>query len=103
MKQRRWEAGRRYDLSGLRLRTMPGEKFPGDIRLDVWTGQGWRAVEMALGFFLVDFFTENEQERKAFMDGWRFNGDVYYLDRCYAAVRDGWIIEAERIKRQRLK
>ena len=102
MSERRWEAGFRDDVSGLTLRTVPGKKFPGDLKLEVWTGTTWYPVKMELAFYLADFFTENEQERKAHMNFWRLNGDYYFMKRLFGAVKNGWRVEADRIEQQRL-
>lgn len=90
---RRWEPNKTYRVNGLQLRVVPGRKFAGDLRLDAFIGGEWRNVEMALAFFMVDFLAENEQARYHADPklGWRQNGDRYFLSKCIAAVRDGWV------------
>jgi len=56
---------------------------------------------MEMAFFLVDFFTENEQARRQHMGHWVQNGDRYFLSKCIEAVRHGWRKAADELKRQR--
>jgi hypothetical protein len=89
-------------IDGIDLTTSQGDKFPGDLKLRVRGSDGqWRDVHMALALYLVDFFTENERERRPHMGYWTQNGDTYFVRECIAAVRDGWRSVAERIERQR--
>jgi len=89
-------------IDGIDLITSQGSKFPGDLRLDVRGTDGqWRPVTMAMAFFLIDFFTENEQERGQYEGHWRRNGDMYFIDACIGAVRDGWRAAADKVRRQR--
>lgn len=97
---RRWTTGR-HKVSGVPMRVVEGAKVPGDLRLEWWDGRYWVPVKMELAFFLVDFFTENEQHIKQYRSWWRQNGDRYFLDQCVAAVRDGWQAAADRVRRQR--
>ena len=88
-------------VSGIDLRITRGSKAPGDLRLESLTVEGWRPVEMALAFYTVDFFTENEDYLRQFRPFWKQNGQRYFLNECVAAVRDGWEPTAARIERQR--
>lgn len=94
---RRFEAGQRFNLHGVHYRIEQGRKYPGDLVL-VRFG---RMVRMEETFLQADFFTENEREMRAYKSGWRFNGDAYFMDRVWAAVRDGWETEAQRLTAQR--
>jgi hypothetical protein len=91
----------RFNLQGIDLRIVQGEKFPGDLRLEHRTREGWVPTKMSLALFLVDFFAENEQERRLFMSFWKHNGDTYFLDKCVRAVKVGWDVVASEIDAQR--
>lgn len=56
---------------------------------------------MAVAFYLVDFFTENEGYLNPYRPNWRRSGEAYFLDECHAAARDGWQAPARRIVEQR--
>lgn len=89
-------------ISGIDLRISQGSKSPDDLRCDARGSDGqWRPVHMALGLFLVDFFTENEEHLREHRGHWRQNGDTYFLRKCVMAVREGWRAVAEEIERQR--
>jgi hypothetical protein len=98
--RRRWREGQTFEVSGIRFRVVRGTKFRGDLRLDWWTGSGWRPLEMAVTFLTVDFFTENEAARGRGMRHWRQSGERYFLNECRDAVRKGWEVPTRRIVAQ---
>lgn len=97
MTERRFAIGDEYRIGGLTFRVERGEKEPVagrgvDFRLDVWTSDGWRSVTMELGFFLADFFTENED---ILYPPYASNGKTYlggkkYLYACGTAYNQGY-------------
>lgn len=97
MTQRRWKADVTYNVSGIDLRISQGSKGDDDLRLDARVAGRWRAVDMELVFFLIDFFTENEKaiERSY----WKENGDRYFVAQCLDAWRSGWRVPADRLRR----
>lgn len=100
--KRRWHSNQRSRISGVDLLIEDGTKVPGDLRLMVRGSDGmWRAVDMALAFYLVDFFTENEDNIRLHRGHWRQNGQRYFLSKCIQAIRLGWRNVADEIERQR--
>lgn len=102
-RDRRWKAGMSNTVSGVEFRVTEGKKFPGDLRLDVYScrDRRWVPVEMPLAFYLCDFLTENEQARRDYMGHWRQNGDMYFMRACVGAVKHGWRFAADLLKEQR--
>lgn len=98
---RRWKPDRMYNVSGIDLRIAEGIKSPEDLRLEVLTSDGWRPVDMALPFFMVDFFTENERYLNPYRGHWRANGDSYFMRKCIEAWKKGWRVPTDEIERQR--
>ncbi len=90
-----------YSIQGIDLRIVQGRKFPGDLRLEHRVGSQWVPTEMQLALFLVDFFAENERARQPYVSYWRENGDTYFITECIQAVKVGWRVVADRIRRQR--
>jgi len=106
---RRFHAGDAYEVDGLRFRVRPGSKQAAsgvDLVLEMQSASGsWVPVRMVLGFFLADFFYENEEVLYPQAHGKL--GGKKYLNACRdAAVRRGWqrqweFLELERRYRQR--
>lgn len=92
-----------YTVSGIDLRISQGAKAPDDLRCDARIGGRWIPLKMELVFFLVDFFSENEQALAAHRSWWRQNGDRYFLSKCIDAVRRGWRAVAAEIEEQRAR
>ena len=100
----RWKAsGRLYQISDLLFRVQPGAKGEGDVKLQVLANGAWRDVKMELAFFLVDFFTSNEDTLSANRPHWRQSGPAYFLKECVRASREGWEAPARAIVRQRAR
>jgi hypothetical protein len=72
-------------IAGINWRVRRGVKSPDDLVLDFAVGGSWVPVPMILGFFLADFFVQNEN--RLYRDG---RGGKYYLDAVKYAVRHGW-------------
>lgn len=107
---RRWAPGE-HEVNGLRFRIVRGEKLTKlgekglDLRLDVFTGQGWQPVHMYLGGFLADFFTENEDvlypryTPEGLRTPWR--GGEKYLAYLRDAWKYGWHKAEAELQRER--
>lgn len=90
-----------YTIQGIDLRIRDGKKFPGDLVVQHRVGTTWHDTRMELALFLVDFFAENERARQPYVSYWRENGDTYFITECIQAVKLGWRVVADRIRRQR--
>lgn len=77
--------GEYFMLGGIEFRTVPGNRCPGDLRLDWYNGRGWVPVPMELCAMLADFHGHLEQTRYPNGEGAEFHWR--YLRRAYAA---GW-------------
>lgn len=86
---RRWQPREPWQLGYVWYRVQPGVKAPGDLVLQQYAaGSGWRAVTMAAGFLLADFFFENEDRLYPPADG--LVGGVMYLQHIRHAALFGW-------------
>lgn len=76
-----------------------------DLRLDVFTEEGWRPVHMRLGGFLADFLCENEEALfPPFATDGRptgLRGGAKYLAYLRDAWRYGWEKAEEELQRER--
>lgn len=88
MNARRFIEGDVFEVDGIEFWIQRGEKGPGDLRLMMLTPTGWRPIRMTLGFFLADFFYENEEVLYPPEQG--YAGGGYYLERCREAAEAGW-------------
>jgi hypothetical protein len=85
------------------MRVVPGSKGPGDLRIEWLTPEGWRPIEMGAMFLLADFFAENEDTLSMGRDHWRQSAYQYLLTELASAMREGWRVPTEKIRRQRRK
>lgn len=103
MSVRRWQEGDSVEVSGVAFRIVLGRKWAPnggqDLRLETLTAAGWRPVDMALGFFLADFFGENEDVLYPPGDGNK--GGRMYLGRCSVAYRDGWEVAVGKLAEEK--
>lgn len=115
--ERRWSAGDQAEHSGFNFRVVRGSKSADDLRLEVLAMGRWRPVRMSLGFFLADFFYENEDVLyprephdparclKPGCDGSKHRGGQKYIGELRKAGRQGWqatdaFLEAERAEQR---
>ena len=97
---RRWKAGQSFTINGVVFRIVEGVKEPpGDLRLEVLADEGWVPASMTLGFFLADFFYENENHLFPPSNG--FEGGEMYIDACRDAGQSGWRKAAEVLQEQK--
>ena len=101
MRERHWHARQAGFVSGIAYRVVPGDKAPGDLRLELRLDGAWRAVSMELTFLTADFFSENEDAIRQHRPYWRRSGQGYFMDRVYRAVREGWEPVASELREQR--
>ena len=75
--------------NGILLRVVPGKKSAEDLRLE-WQipGGEWRAVTMATGAIMADFWYENEDVLYPRAAG--FKGGEKYAQYLGVAMREGW-------------
>lgn len=108
---RRFEVGEVFELAGIKFRVERGEKrnvhgqICDDQRLDWQTPTGWRAVPMAVGFMLTDFFTDNEDVLYPPGDcssrGGKCIGGEMYMGRSRKAKKHGWRAAAQETAHER--
>lgn len=101
IRRRRWEAGQTGMVGGIPWRVVQGYKRPDDLRLEFFfSGRGWVAVKMEVGFLLADFFFENEEVLYPRENDHGYptgrDGGLYYLRAATHAAHYGW--EAARDK-----
>lgn len=83
---RRFAVGYQTTISGITFRVEQGRKSEDDRVLEWLTDRGWRPIDMAVGFLLVDFFYENEHE----LYPPPLEGGEYYRRFEEKAVQKGW-------------
>ncbi len=102
---RRWHAEDEVALGGIRGIVREGVKFPGDLVLQLQVPCRYdRHVfvpRFELVYAMADFFAENEDARANYEDGWRFNGDTYFMKALGEAMKSGWEGAAQRVREQR--
>lgn len=83
----RFYPGQREVVNGRLYIIEQGEKTSNDLRLVYANGD---PIKMELTFFLIDFFTYNEDRRYEHEPSWRFGGGDYFMTMCAHAYRHGW-------------
>jgi hypothetical protein len=95
---RRWAPGQVIDDNAMPLfRCVPGSKGQRDLRLEWFVRGAWRAVPMAAGLVMADFFFENENV----LFPWPAKGGGMYLGAVTEAARKGWMPVAARLADER--
>ncbi len=108
MTGRRFEVGAKFVLAGITFRVERGSKPTSngvDQRLDWLTPDGWRAVPMAVGYLLADFFTDNEDilypPGSVSSQGGTCVGGEKYMRALRRAKNHGWRAAAEETSYER--
>lgn len=82
-------------MDGVRFRVTEGRKAAGDLRME-WLGASgeWQPMTFLPVFALCDFFYENED---VLYPPPAKGGDYFRQAVCFA-MRDGWRIQADRLR-----
>lgn len=101
MPTRHFKPEMRLNFQGLDLRIVQGDKAPVDLRLDMYVNGSWVPVRMELPLMMCDFFADNERALEEYRPNWRNSGDGYFVIQLKKAIKHGWQVVADEIRRQR--
>lgn len=88
---RKFLEGMRFTCDGQHYRVAAGSKSPNDLKLEWHVDGWWRPVRMQTGFFLADFFYENEDVLRERYPGVKlFEGGEMYQRLSRVAGREGY-------------
>jgi hypothetical protein len=86
-------------ISGVYIRVVPGRKVEGDMRLEIFTGDYWHPVPMALVAYMTEFFYVNEQLLYPPSKG--FKGGEKFFEYLRQSVTDGYEVAQAELERER--